>query len=152
MSCLPLNNVFFHHSTIISKKILHDTNQISKAFNNTLIQFDDFIQEHQHISIAILHINSQQNKSISHRGETIHRDAVESRYNGLDSIFDPFSVCFGSIRFQHYSRIIYYNTVSDRPLELKIAKSTTYEQTFLYQNGAINYSSPVERLCSVEYI
>jgi hypothetical protein len=43
-----------------------------------------------------------------------------STCSGLDSMIDAFTVCFGSIIVTH---IVYDNNVSDRPMELKIAKS-----------------------------
>ena len=52
--------------------------------------------------------------SLSSRGQTINRDAVGSRYSGLDSMFDPFnaSVQYGSNSIAH---IVYDITVSDKP-------------------------------------
>ena len=52
--------------------------------------------------------------SLSSRGQTINRDAVGSRYIGLDSMFDPFSasVQYGSKSIAH---IVYDITVSDKP-------------------------------------
>jgi hypothetical protein len=51
--------------------------------------------------VYIIQINNQH--TVICRGETIHRDAIGSWYSGLDSMFDPFNICFGWIRFQHYS-------------------------------------------------
>jgi hypothetical protein len=52
--------------------------------------------------------------------------------SSLDTIFDPFNVCFGSV-LEHFG---FDNTVSDCiwPMELKIVKPT-YEWAFQYQNG-----------------